>query len=134
MELELGKLTNDPIRRPPDWTDQRPIAALAWCGAILGGPVLPIILWRTSSGSPDSIVYWHSRLAAGIWIVLTGLWIPIAVFGIFLPAVSGGTPARYALVCAGIFTGVAFLSMFVGGAVALSGFPGNDRCEGEAEG
>lgn len=90
------------------------IAAACWLGALITGPIVPGVVLVMSWNARGSLVRRHALAATVMWSVLLAVYLPVFLFGMFLPALHGDPPPWWTLAVAGVVIVVSWTGTAIG--------------------
>jgi hypothetical protein len=67
-------------------SNDRVMAAVAWGGALMAGPLVPGAVWLISRQQPGSLARREARFATIVWGLVVAVWVPVVLFGLMIPA------------------------------------------------
>ena len=115
---------NHDVRRIAVDSNDRILAAVAWGGAIMSGPVAPGAIWVIARRQPESLALRFARPATVFWVVVLLIYVPVWLIGLMIPAVTAepGTefsPSAWFWITIGVLIPVAWLVSAIGVVAAL---------------
>jgi TRAP-type C4-dicarboxylate transport system permease large subunit len=67
-------------------SNDKVMAAVAWGGALMAGPLVPGAVWAVSRQQQGSLALREARFATIVWGIVLAIWVPVVVFGLMIPA------------------------------------------------
>lgn len=94
-------------------------AAASWVGAPFSGGLVPLGLLLATWNDRGSLTRRHALAATALWSVLMGVYIPVFVLGMLLPAFHGDPPRTWAIAVAVAFLVISWGAAAVGVALVV---------------
>lgn len=98
----------------PDVADNAWAAATCWLGGLVTGPVAPAVLLAVTWKARASLTRKHALAATVLWSALVAIYLPVFVFGMFLPAFYGDPPRWWAIAIAVTLIAISWAATAVG--------------------